>query len=159
MNTTIGLISLLGEENVKKLKDSITNILIQRVKYDLDTYGEYLIYPPDIQATMDEAVEDTYTKVRKMYKNAVLDINKGYIEKMKAYMADTTKGSQLRHEVFNLAKEYFWKGNEYSKERKFAKKLLEILRLTQEELTQEELTQEEMEEFKEKEGEKDECKI
>ncbi len=154
MNRTIELISLLGEENVKKLKDSITNILIKRVKDDLDTYGNYLIYPPDIQAMMDEAVEDTYNKVRKMYKNAVLDINKDYIEKMKAYMADTTKDSQLRHEVFNLAKEYFWKANENSKEREFAKKLLEILRLTQEELTQEELTQEEMEEFKEGEEEK-----
>lgn len=144
MNRTIELISLLGEENVKKLKDRITNILIERVKDDLDTYENYLIYPPDIQAMMDEAVEDTYTKVRKMYKNAVLDINKTYIEKMKAYMADTTKDSHLRHEVFSLAKEYFWKGNENSKEREFAKKLLEILRLTQEE----------MEEFKEGEEEK-----
>lgn len=148
MNRTIELISLLGEENVKKLKDSITNILIKRVKDDLDTYSNYLIYPPDIQVTMDEAVEDTYNKVRKMYKNAVLDINKDYIEKMKAYMADATKDSQLRHEVFALAKEYFWKGNEHSKEREFAKKLLEILRLTQEELTQEELKEFEGEEEK-----------
>lgn len=133
MNKTIELISLLGEENVKKLKDRITDMLIERVRDDLDTYGEYLIYPPDIQATMDEAVEDTYTKVLKMYKNAVLDINKDYIEKMKAYMADAAKDSHLRHEVFKLAKEYYWKGNEFSRERDFAKKLLEILRLTQEE--------------------------
>ena len=139
MKNMIELITLLGEDNVENIKKSITRIIIDRVRSDLDDYSNYLIYPPDIQEMVDGAVEDNYKKLSKMYKDAVLEINKDYIEKLKAYMAKPAEESSLRRKVLKLAKEYYWAGNEYSKDRKMANDLFNIL----------ELTQEEMEEFKE----------
>lgn len=140
MKSITELITLLGEDNVENIKKSIAQIIINRVRSDLDDYGNYLIYPPDIQEMVDGAVEDNYKKLSKMYKDAVLEINKDYIEKLKAYMAKPAEESSLRRKVLELAKKYYLAGNEYSKDRKMANDLFEIL----------ELTQEEMEEFKEK---------
>lgn len=140
MKNMIELMTLLGEDNVENIKKSITRIIIDRVRSDLDDYSNYLIYPPDIQEMVDDAVEDNYKKLSKMYKDAVLEINKDYIEKLKAYMAKPAEESSLRRKVLELAKEYYWAGNEYSKDRKMANDLFKILKLTQEE----------MEEFKEK---------
>lgn len=131
-------VQLLGEENIENLKKRICNLILERVKADLDDYGRYLLYPPD----MDDMISDTYQMVRKkiekMYKDAVIDVNKDYIEKMKAYMAGQFGGDKtLRREAIDLAKKYYWRGNERSKERKFAEELLEVLRLTQEEIIEE----------------------
>lgn len=131
-------IELLGEENIKDLKKKICGLILERVRDDLDDYGRYLLYPPD----MDDMINDTYQmvrkKVEKMYKDAVIDINKDYIEKMKTYMEGQFSGDKtLRREVIDLAKKYYWQSNQHGKERKFAEELLKVLRLTQEEILEE----------------------
>lgn len=131
-------VQLLGEENIENLKKRICNLIVERVKNDLDDYGQYLLYPPD----MDDMIKDTFRmtrkKVEKMYKDAVIDINKDYIEKMKTYMDGQFSGDKtLRREVLDLAKKYYWQSNQHGKERKFAEELLKVLRLTQEEILEE----------------------
>ena len=59
---------LLGEENEKKLKDSITDMLIERFESDLDDMGCYMI---DYEALFDEIRKEVKSamkdKVTKMY--------------------------------------------------------------------------------------------
>ena len=132
------VIQLLGEENIENLKKRICNLILERVEADLDDYGRYLLYPPDMDDMIDDTYQMVHKKIEKMYKDAVIDVNKDYIEKMKAYMAGQFGGDKtLRREAIDLAKKYYWRGNERSKERKFAEELLSVLRLTQEEILEE----------------------
>lgn len=131
-------VQLLGEENIENLKKRICNLILERVKDDLDDYGRYLLYPPDMDDMIDDTYQMVHKKIEKMYKDAVIDVNKDYIEKMKAYMAGQFSGDKsLRREVLDLAKKYYRQSNQYGKERKFAEELLNILRLTQEEILEE----------------------
>ena len=131
-------IELLGEENIEDLKKKICGLIVERVKSDIDDYGRYLLYPPDMDDMIKDVYQTTCKQLKKMYKDAVIDINKDHIEKMKAYMAGQFNGDKtLRHEVLDLAKKYYWQSNQYGKERKFAEELLKVLRLTQEEILEE----------------------
>ena len=132
------VMSILGEENVEELKRGITNILLEKLKDDLDAYAEYLLYPPDIMEIVNCTIEDTEKKIRKMYKDAVIEINQNYIDKMKTYMAKQfDEDKKLRHDVFQLAKGYYWRGNQYSKERRFAEDLMNILKVTEDDFVNE----------------------
>ena len=132
------LVSLLGEENVENLKKRITDLIVRRVEDDLDDYGKYLLYPPDICDCINEALDATDRKIVKMYKDAVIEINQNYIDKMKAYMdGQFDADKRLRAVVYDYARELLWCGNEHSKERQVANRLLEILGMTQEEILNE----------------------
>lgn len=132
MDRINAIVELLGDDNIESIKKRIADIIVRRVEDDLDSYGCYLIYPPDIQETVSDAYESVYKKVKKMYQTAVVDINQDYIDKMKTYMAKQCGGDKrLRAKVFELAKQYSHQGNEYSKERAFSDKLYEILRETE----------------------------
>ena len=128
------MVELLGEDNVQRIKDSFADIIIRRFETDLDDYGRYLIYPPDILGTMEEAEESVQKKVEKMYKEAVVEINKGYIDKLKNYMADDLADKDIRRRLVDFIRKYWWKGNEYSTEYKMTRELAEILRISQSEI-------------------------
>jgi len=131
------LAQVLGEENVADLRKKLVDILIQKAEDDLDAYSEYLLYPPDFRDLVKDAMDATRKKVEKMYKDAMIDIHQDYIDKMKIYMSSQVQETSLRKEVYDLAKEYYWKSNEHGKERKFAEDLYKILGLTQEEILKE----------------------
>ena len=128
------MIELLGEDNVQRLKDSFTDIIIKRFEDDLDSYGSFLIYPPDILATMEDAEEAVQKKIEKMYKEAVVDINRSYIEKVKQYMADDLADKDFRRKVIDFIRKYWWRGNQYSTEYKLTRELAEILKISQDEI-------------------------
>ena len=81
------LVTLLGEKNAEKLKSNIVDLITNQINNDFISYGKYLLYPPDIHEIINETVKDTENKIRKMYKDAAIEINQDYIEKMKQYMA------------------------------------------------------------------------
>ena len=137
MNNLKGIIDVLGENNAEELQKRLVDVIVEKAQQDLNDYSEYLFYPPDIRDCIGEAFDSVEKKVVKMYKDAIIDVNKDYISKMKKYMSDQVKESTLRSEVLMLAQIYYWKGNQYSKERKFAEELLKILRITQEEFISE----------------------
>lgn len=133
MSNFNALIELLGEENVERIKSSISDMLIRRMEDDLEDYGGYILYPPDIQDTVADTVESVKKKIEKMYKTAIIEINQEYIDKMKGYMAGAFDGDkQLRTKIADLARWYLCQGNEHSKEREFSNKLYSILSETQE---------------------------
>ena len=131
MNEIKGLISLLGEENVEELKKGLVKLLLEQAKSDLRSYSEYLLYPPDMMDIIKDAMESTDKKVSKMYKDAVIEINQDYIQKMKDYMKHQVNETELRTKIFDYATQLKYKGNEYSKEYQISQDLFKILKETE----------------------------
>lgn len=131
MNEINGLISLLGEENVEELKKGLVKLLLEQVESDLQNYGEYFLYPPDMSSIIKDAMESTDKKVSKMYKDAVIDINQDYIQKMKDYMTHQVNETELRTKIFDYAESLKYRGNEYSKEYQISEELFKILKETE----------------------------
>ena len=125
------LISLLGEENVTELKKKIAELIVEQVRSDIENYGEYLLYPPDMQDTIKDVMSETAEKISKMYKAAVIEINKDYINKLKDYMAQQVNESALRSKVLDYATRLKRWGNEFSTEYKISQELFKILEETE----------------------------
>lgn len=128
-----GLIKLLGEENVDELKRNIVEVITEQIRDDLRDYGSYLLYPPDMQDIVRDAMESTEKKVAKMYKDAVIEINQDYIDKMKKYMTERINDpiKDMRREIIDLAKRLQYCGY-YGRDE--AGKLLKIVGMTQDEI-------------------------
>lgn len=64
----LNIVKLLGEENEKKLKDGITDLLLKRIEEDLDDIGVYLM---DLESMLDdirrEIEKETKEKIMKKY--------------------------------------------------------------------------------------------
>ena len=131
MSEINGLVSLLGKENVEELKKGIVNLILDQVESDLKSYSEYLLYPPDMSNIIKDAMESTDKKLSKMYKDAVIEINQAYIDKMKDYMTHQVNETGLRTKIFDYAKSLKYRGNEYSKEFQISQELFKILQETE----------------------------
>lgn len=131
MNEINGLISLLGEENVEELKKGIVKLILDWTESDLKLYDGYLLYPPEMRDIIKDAMESTDKKVSKMYKDAVIEINQAYIDKMKDYMMHQVNETELRTKIFDYAKSLKYRGNEYSKEYQISEELFKILQETE----------------------------
>ena len=66
-----------------------------------------------------------------MYKDAVIEINQDYIDKMKDYMTHQVNEMELRTKIFDYAEGLKHRGNEYSKEYHISKELFKILKETE----------------------------
>ena len=122
------LISLLGEENIEELKKQITRVIIERVESDMDDYDRYLLYPPDMRETIKETMESVDKKVAKMYKDAVIEINQDYIDKMKNYMMKQIGDKSLRTKIYDYATKLEYCGSD---KKQIAVELFAILRETE----------------------------
>ncbi len=131
MNEIKGLISLLGEENVEELKKGLVRLILEQAESDLKDYGEYLLYPPDMRSIIKDVIESTDKKLSKMYKDAVIEINQDYIDKMKDYMTHQVNEKELRTKIFDYADQLKYKGNEFSKEYQISEELFKILKETE----------------------------
>ena len=131
MDKINGLIYLLGEENVEDLKKGLVKLILDQAESDLESYSNYLLYPPDMTDIIKDAMESTEKKVSKMYKDAVIEINQGYIDKMKDYMFHQTEKPALRSKIYDYADSLKYRGNEYSKEYQISQELFKILKETE----------------------------
>ena len=131
MSEINGLVSLLGKENTEELKKGIVNLILDQAESDLKSYSEYLLYPPDMSNIIKDAMESTDKKLSKMYKDAVIEINQAYIDKMKDYMMHQVNETGLRTKIFDYAKSLKYRGNEYSKEFQISQELFKILQGTE----------------------------
>lgn len=72
MNDLTPLARLLGEDNEKRLKDTLTDILLKQVQKDLETADEYIIY-----------YDGLFSEIRKEVENRVKEmVVKNYTEKL-----------------------------------------------------------------------------
>lgn len=73
METVNGLIELLGEKRVEKVKDEIAEVLIERLRDDLDSWGQYIFYPPDFSELFEQAVKEAEKKIKKIYVDKLVE--------------------------------------------------------------------------------------
>ena len=125
------LVELLGEENAEELKKKIAQVIVERVEDDMRDYDQYLLYPPDMSDMIKETMASVDKKVAKMYKDAVIEVNQKYIDKMKDYMTHQINESALRSKVLDYATRLKHWGNEFSTEYKISQELFKILEETE----------------------------
>lgn len=78
------LSSLIGEDNVEDVKKRIADIIVSSVEDDVKYYKKqsYVFYPPDyIKGIAEEAFDEVEKKIKKIYKDAMLDIAQRSVEK------------------------------------------------------------------------------
>ncbi len=109
------LVSLLGEDNVENLRKEITSWLIQTVKDDVENYSEYLLYPPDVQDLIIDAIESSENKLKKLYKDTIFDVHKQILDEMKTYLLDRHDSAEkkLIRGLLDLIAEYKQKNVRY----------------------------------------------
>ena len=67
------VIELLGETNVKLLQDGIREIILDRVKEDLEQSYEYLLIPDDFQDMIAEIIEECKQEIKPMIKERLFE--------------------------------------------------------------------------------------
>ena len=78
MADILKIAELLGEENAQKLKDSITELLLDTIKNDLDSMCNYLI---DFEYLFDEVRDAVFANVKdKMVKKYTSEIERKFDE-------------------------------------------------------------------------------
>lgn len=70
------LLTLLGEDNVKRIKNEVTDALIENLKDSIDAY--YLCSPELFNELMCELIEEVFSKERSKFKKAL----KAHMEKI-----------------------------------------------------------------------------
>lgn len=74
MDKVLEIAKLLGEENVQKLRDSITDALIERCKDELDDMAIWVI---DYEQLFDEIQDEVKAVMKNMIMNKYLEMAKG----------------------------------------------------------------------------------
>lgn len=76
--------SLLGAENVKDLQKQIADLIVERVREDINGYDEYLFYPPDHNQCIRDAFDSVEKKITKMYKDTFLEVAQKAVDEIKS---------------------------------------------------------------------------
>lgn len=81
MGELTGIMNLLGEENVKRLRDGITDLLLQQVERDIEDKYEYnyiLVFDDiyeEVKAQIEEEFKEKMTKkYRKLMNEKMKDV-------------------------------------------------------------------------------------
>ena len=66
MDKVTGLIEILGEENNKKIKDKVTQFIIDAVEDDIRDYdrNNYILEPDEIVDFVNECKEEVFKRVK-----------------------------------------------------------------------------------------------
>ena len=75
MDKITGLIELLGEENNKKIKDKVTQFIIDAVEDDIHDYNRdsYILNPDEIIDFVNECKEEVFKRVKEDVVNKMAD--------------------------------------------------------------------------------------
>lgn len=93
------LSSLIGEDNVEDIKKRIADIIVSSVEDDVKYYKKqsYVFYPPDyIKGIAEEAFDEVEKKIKKIYKDAMLDVAEKSVEKYKELVVSEMEESDER---------------------------------------------------------------
>lgn len=91
--------TLIGDDNVADVQKRIANLIVNAVADDLTHYQSqnYAFYPPDyIQGIIEEAVEESEKKMKKMYKDAMLEVAETAVEKFKQAALTQLEGEVIK---------------------------------------------------------------
>lgn len=75
MDKITGLMELLGEENNKKIKDKVTQFIIDAIEDDIRDYDRenYILHPEEIIDFVDACKEDAFKKVKEDVVNQMVN--------------------------------------------------------------------------------------
>ena len=75
MDKITGLMELLGEENNKKIKDKVTQFIIDTVEDDIRDYSreKYILNPEEIIDFVNECKEEAFKRVKEDVVNQMVD--------------------------------------------------------------------------------------
>ena len=75
MDKITGLIEILGEENNKKIKDKVTQFIIDAVEDDIRDYdrNNYILNPEEIIDFVNECKEEAFKRVKEDVVNQKVD--------------------------------------------------------------------------------------
>ena len=75
MDKITGLIELLGEENNKKIKDKVTQFIIDAIEDDIRDYDRenYILNPDEIIDFVNECKEEAFKRVKDDVVNQMVD--------------------------------------------------------------------------------------
>ena len=75
MDKITGLIELLGEENNKKIKDKVTQFIIDTIEDDIHDYSRdsYILNPEEIIDFVNECKEEAFKRVKEDVVNQMAD--------------------------------------------------------------------------------------
>ena len=75
MDKITGLIGILGEENNKKIKDEVTQFIIDAVEDDIRDYdrNNYILNPDEIIDFVNECKEEAFKRVKEDVVNQMVD--------------------------------------------------------------------------------------
>lgn len=75
MDKITGLMELLGEENNKKIKDKVTQFIIDAVEDDIRDYDRdsYILNPEEIIDFVNECKEEAFKKIKEDVVNQMVD--------------------------------------------------------------------------------------
>lgn len=75
MDKITGLIEILGEENNKKIKDKVTQFIIDAVEDDIRDYdrNNYILNPEEIIDFVNECKEEAFKRVKEDVVNQMVD--------------------------------------------------------------------------------------
>ena len=75
MDKITGLMGLLGEENNKKIKDKVTQFIIDAVEDDIKDYDRqsYILNPEEIIDFVNDCKEEAFKRVKEDVVNQMVD--------------------------------------------------------------------------------------
>ena len=75
MDKITGLMELLGEENNKKIKDKVTQFIIDAIEDDISDYDrqDFILNPEEIIDFVDECKEEAFKRVKEEVVNQIVD--------------------------------------------------------------------------------------
>lgn len=75
MDKITGLIGILGEENNKKIKDKVTQFIIDAVEDDIRDYdrNNYILNPEEIIDFVNECKEEAFKRAKEDVVNQMVD--------------------------------------------------------------------------------------
>ena len=75
MDKITGLMELLGEENNKKIKDKVTQFIIDAVEDDIHDYNSdsYILNPEEIIDFVNDCKEEAFKKVKEDVVSRMVD--------------------------------------------------------------------------------------
>ena len=75
MDKITGLMELLGEENNKKIKDKVTQFIIDAMEDDIHDYNRdsYILNPEEIIDFVSECKEEAFKRIKEDIVNQMMD--------------------------------------------------------------------------------------
>ena len=75
MNKITGLMELLGEDNNKKIKDNVTQFIIDAIEDDIRDYNResYILNPDEIIDFVNECKEEAFKRAKEDVVNQMVD--------------------------------------------------------------------------------------